>query len=293
MSKLVRIDSIDRSPWADLFPHDEEHVARLTEDIAERGIQTPLHVYPRGDRYELLSGHDRLEGAKRAGLTEVPCDVRSMLADEDERFAYFLKDNTLRKDVDKRSLVRVVLKKHADWSDRRVAAMCAVSPTTAGAVRSEMEAEGLVSSVDTRTGRDGVAQPARKPAPTGSTAGRRTGPTRLSAEGSADVEAEMAAPPADTPERREVFALAAAARPLVEKEMAERGDSVIRTMRRPVDARIRTLVDAAQAMRSVGDDDLRALETNDLMVEGLRVAVEQINRIITLHPNAGARHANA
>lgn len=37
MSRLVRVDHIDPSPWADLFEHPEEHIARLAEHIAERG----------------------------------------------------------------------------------------------------------------------------------------------------------------------------------------------------------------------------------------------------------------
>src|SRR5207253_6538806 len=56
MSRLISTTLIDPSPWADLFPHDEEHVARLAEDIGEHGINTALQVYPIGNgRFELIA----------------------------------------------------------------------------------------------------------------------------------------------------------------------------------------------------------------------------------------------
>jgi hypothetical protein len=74
---------------------------------------------------------------------------------------------------------------------------------------------------------------------------------------------------------------------------APHADAVRRASRRPVDARIRELISAAQNMRDVDDDDLAALDTNDLMLEGLHRAVEQINRIIALSPHTGGHVANA
>ncbi len=164
MSKPISPRLIDPSPWADLFPHDEEHVERLKEDIAARGIKTPLHVYKRGERYELLTGHDRLEAARRLELDVVPVEERNTgLEDEEERFAYFLKDNTLRKDVDKRRIAREVLTRHPEWSLRRVAELAGCSHELVSRIRAEMEEEGTLSTVDSVVGRNGVTKPATNP----------------------------------------------------------------------------------------------------------------------------------
>lgn len=163
MSKLIPISKIDPSPWARLFPHDEEHIARLAEDIAERGVQTPLHVYPKGERCELLAGHDRLEALKRNGATEAPCDLRSMLTDEDARFRYFISDNTLRKTVDRRTLARVVIGRFPQQSDRQLAVMVGCDHKTIATVRGEMNERGEIPHVEKRTDSIGREQPATKP----------------------------------------------------------------------------------------------------------------------------------
>lgn len=51
-----------------------------------------LQVWPSGDVFTILSGHHRAEGAKRAGLDEVPCWIRDDLT-EDEAFMFLVTDN--------------------------------------------------------------------------------------------------------------------------------------------------------------------------------------------------------
>jgi ParB/RepB/Spo0J family partition protein len=161
VSRFVRIDLIDPHPDADLF-RDEENVERLREDIAERGIQVPLHVFPNGDRFTLLAGHDRLEAARRAGLSEVPADFRSMLSTEAARFDYFVKDNRLRKQFNQeqtRTLIAALLKRYADQSDREIARMVGCSPSTVAPIRTDMEERGELSRLDSRMGADGKVRP--------------------------------------------------------------------------------------------------------------------------------------
>jgi ParB-like chromosome segregation protein Spo0J len=139
MSRLIKVALIDPSPWADLFPRDDAELALLTDDVKLRGIQTPLHVCPRGDRYELLAGHDRLEAAARAGLIEVPVAVRSMLSDEDERFGYFVRDNTLRKSVCKTTIAIAVWERYPTKQVREIAAIAGVSVGTAERAKQVLE----------------------------------------------------------------------------------------------------------------------------------------------------------
>ena len=47
----------------------------LSEDIKQRGITEPIHVRPKGTRYEILAGHRRRTAAAMAGLIEVPCVI--------------------------------------------------------------------------------------------------------------------------------------------------------------------------------------------------------------------------
>lgn len=47
----------------------------LSEDIKQRGITEPIHVRPKGSRYEILAGHRRKTAAAMAGLAEVPCVI--------------------------------------------------------------------------------------------------------------------------------------------------------------------------------------------------------------------------
>ena len=69
---LVALELIDPSPFAHLCPPDQENIQRIRVDLECGGrIMTPLHAIEKDDgRWELLTGHDRLEAAKRYGLAE-------------------------------------------------------------------------------------------------------------------------------------------------------------------------------------------------------------------------------
>ncbi|HSH44853.1 MAG TPA: ParB/RepB/Spo0J family partition protein [Longimicrobiales bacterium] len=161
MSRLIPVANIERHPDADLFPHDEEQIERLRADIAERGINTPLHVYPlANDRYLLLAGHDRLEAAKRAGLTEVPADLRSMLNSEAERFEYFVKDNTVRKDIDKRAAAKAVWLRYPQSTVQQIAERAGVSTGTAYNAREDaLRDRPELFKVEKLEGADGKERP--------------------------------------------------------------------------------------------------------------------------------------
>ena len=56
----------------------------MVASIAEYGIIQPVIVQAIEDeKYEILSGHNRVEGAKANGLTEVPCIIVDGLSDEE------------------------------------------------------------------------------------------------------------------------------------------------------------------------------------------------------------------
>ena len=77
----VPLDLID--PYEDLEGHSqpfqmygEEEMAQMVESVKEMGVLTPVLLRPMGERYQTLAGHNRIEAARRAGLTTVPGVIR-------------------------------------------------------------------------------------------------------------------------------------------------------------------------------------------------------------------------
>lgn len=75
---LVNIELIKPSLHPIRSARDDAKMDELVQSIEEHGILVPLMVRPDGDGYELIDGHRRLEAAQRAGLEEVPIDLRQM-----------------------------------------------------------------------------------------------------------------------------------------------------------------------------------------------------------------------
>ena len=76
LSKLV---SFEGHPFKVI---DDEPMLRITESVATYGILTPLIVRPKGDDYEIISGHRRVYAAEQTGLEKVPVIIRELNDDE-------------------------------------------------------------------------------------------------------------------------------------------------------------------------------------------------------------------
>ncbi len=79
----------------DLFREDA--LQELAESIRSHGILQPLSVRRAGAGYELIAGERRLRAAQMAGLTEIPCIVMTMDAQESGVAA--LVENLQRQDL--------------------------------------------------------------------------------------------------------------------------------------------------------------------------------------------------
>lgn len=89
-------ETIRYIPIGDLVPYEgqpfalynDERMDGLVASVKERGILYPLIVRPVADegKFEILSGHNRLEAAKIAGLDAVPAIVRESLTDDEALF---------------------------------------------------------------------------------------------------------------------------------------------------------------------------------------------------------------
>lgn|GEM_PF-897516 len=85
-----------------LVPHPDNPRLQLREDVVDRiaaeigrfgfGREHALLVRPAGGAHQILSGHHRVEAAKRAGVAEVPCWVKDL--DDDEAFMQLVLANT-------------------------------------------------------------------------------------------------------------------------------------------------------------------------------------------------------
>jgi site-specific DNA-methyltransferase (adenine-specific) len=87
-------NQITNLPITELQPHPRNPRLVMREDVIQSiqaGLSSgflpcyALQVWPINGTYQVLSGHHRLEAAKRAGLTEAPCFVRDDI-DEDQAY---------------------------------------------------------------------------------------------------------------------------------------------------------------------------------------------------------------
>ena len=61
---------------------EDATLSELMESIRVHGVLSPLLARPKGDGYELVSGHRRRLAAQKLGLKTVPVLVREMSDDE-------------------------------------------------------------------------------------------------------------------------------------------------------------------------------------------------------------------
>lgn len=65
--------------------YQDERKTDMVKSIEANGILTPLIVRRKDDCFEILSGHNRFECGKEAGLTEFPCVIKDVTDQEAEQ----------------------------------------------------------------------------------------------------------------------------------------------------------------------------------------------------------------
>ena len=71
----------------------------MVESVREHGILIPVIVQKNADGYEMLSGHNRWNAAKIAGVTEIPAIIKENLT-EREAYVYVIETNMLQRSFD-------------------------------------------------------------------------------------------------------------------------------------------------------------------------------------------------
>jgi hypothetical protein len=178
-------DVLPVHPAAEIFPlMSEPELKAMAEDIKKNGLQVPIVLCRADDRrpnpYSLVDGRNRLDAMELAGVTfrvfrrpfDKDWDFQILnnnlieVTDCRDPYEFVISANAHRRHLtpeQKRELIAKVLKARPEISDRQIAAIAKASPTTAGKVRSELEAKGDVSKLDTRKDSKGRKQPASKP----------------------------------------------------------------------------------------------------------------------------------
>jgi ParB family chromosome partitioning protein len=68
----------------------------MVQSIEKNGIINPIIVRPDGDKYEILSGHNRAKAADYAGLAAVPAYIKTGLTDEEAEI-YVIETNLIQR----------------------------------------------------------------------------------------------------------------------------------------------------------------------------------------------------
>lgn len=76
-----------------------ERLEDMVESVKKNGILIPIIVQPCGEDYEILSGHNRTNAAKLAGLETVPAVIKEHLSD-DEAEMYMIETNLRQRGFD-------------------------------------------------------------------------------------------------------------------------------------------------------------------------------------------------
>lgn len=71
--------------------HSRSQIEKIAKSLKEFGWMSPVVI---DENYTIIAGHGRVLGAKKAGITEVPCLIVDDLTDEQKR-AYVIADNKL------------------------------------------------------------------------------------------------------------------------------------------------------------------------------------------------------
>jgi len=76
--------------------YEGERLEDMIASIKEHGVLNPVIVQKVEDGYEMLSGHNRLNAAKLAGVKEVPAIVKTGLSEE-EAYVYVIETNLMQR----------------------------------------------------------------------------------------------------------------------------------------------------------------------------------------------------
>ncbi|MBQ1684811.1 MAG: ParB/RepB/Spo0J family partition protein [Clostridia bacterium] len=97
LPQLAELDVESLIPFKDhpFREYPEEKMQEMVESVTEHGILMPILVRPidSGEGYEIISGHNRVEACRRAGIKKIPATIREM---DDDTATIVMVDSNLR-----------------------------------------------------------------------------------------------------------------------------------------------------------------------------------------------------
>lgn len=94
--EMLDIDAIKPFRHHPFHLYEGERLDDMVESIREHGILNPVIVRKMHYGYEMLSGHNRENAAKLAGLKQIPAFVKENLPDE-EAYVYVIETNLMQR----------------------------------------------------------------------------------------------------------------------------------------------------------------------------------------------------
>ena len=76
--------------------YEGERLQDMVESIKEHGVLNPVIVRKYNGTYEMLSGHNRHNAAKIAGIAQIPAIVKEHLSEE-EAYVYVIETNLMQR----------------------------------------------------------------------------------------------------------------------------------------------------------------------------------------------------
>ena len=91
----LEIDSLVPFPNQPFDPYTEYAMVQMVESIQENGVISPIIVRPKAvsESYEIISGHNRVEACRRAGICKIPSFIREV---DDDTAVILMVDSNLR-----------------------------------------------------------------------------------------------------------------------------------------------------------------------------------------------------
>ncbi len=94
--QMLPVDSIKPFHSHPFRLYEGERLDDMVESVREHGVLVPAIVRTAPGGYEMLAGHNRLNAARLAGLTEIPAIVKEGLPDA-EAYVYVIETNMLQR----------------------------------------------------------------------------------------------------------------------------------------------------------------------------------------------------
>ena len=94
--QLIQINNIQPFHDHPFHLYEGERLEDMIASVKEHGVLNPVIVQKIDGGYEMLSGHNRMNAAKLAGLKEVPAIVKTDLSEE-EAYVYVIETNLMQR----------------------------------------------------------------------------------------------------------------------------------------------------------------------------------------------------